>query len=59
MAKLILLSIVIVSVVVPMLLATRRSPVRMLRNAQVAALLAVVVWAYMCISWYPQLVPVD
>jgi hypothetical protein len=59
MAKLILLSIVLVGIVVPILLSTRRSPRRALRQAQAIALGFIVVWAYMCLTWYPDLVPLE
>lgn len=59
MAKLILLSIVLVTVTVPMLLSTRKSPKRTLRTIQIISLVFVVIWAWMCLTIYPQLVPVD
>ncbi len=59
MAKLMLLSIVLVCVFVPAILAPRRSPRRSLRLAQIVSVGFVVVWAYMCIAWYPQLVPLE
>jgi hypothetical protein len=59
MAKLILLSVVIVGIVVPIALSTRRAPKKTLRLVQVVCLGFVLVWAYLCITWYPQLVPVD
>jgi hypothetical protein len=57
--KLILLSIIFVSAGVPIALSGSRSPRRALRRAQWIALAFVLVWAYMCIAWYPQLVPLD
>ena len=57
MAKLILLSVVLVGFLVPISLSTRRAPRRALRQAQIAAAAFVIVWAYMCLTWYPQLVP--
>jgi hypothetical protein len=59
MAKLILLSVVLVGMVVPTVLSTRRSARRALRQAQVVSIAFIVVWAYMCIAWYPQLVPLE
>jgi hypothetical protein len=59
MAKLILLSIVMVGVLVPIAMSTRRRPRKALRAAQIVAVSFVVVWAYMCITWYPQLVPLE
>jgi hypothetical protein len=58
-AKLILLSIVIVGIVVPIAFSTRRRPRKVLRLVQVVSLGFVLVWAYLCITWYPQLVPLD
>jgi hypothetical protein len=59
MAKLILLSIVIVGVIVPMTLSTGRRPRRALRLAQAVSISFIVLWAYLCIAWYPDLVPLD
>lgn len=59
MSKLILLSIVLVSVAVPIRLCSRASPRRALRNAQWITVAFVLVWALMCIVWYPQLVPIE
>jgi hypothetical protein len=59
MAKLILLSVVIVGLIVPILLSTRRSPKRALRQAQAITIGFVVIWAYLCIAWYPELVPLE
>ena len=59
MAKLILLSIVLVTVTIPMILSTRKSPKRTLRTIQIISLVFVVIWAWMCLTIYPQLVPVD
>jgi hypothetical protein len=59
MAKLILLSIVLVGILVPAMMATRPRPRRTLRTVQIVCTSFVVVWAYMCIAWYPQLVFVE
>ena len=56
MAKLILLSIVLFTVIVPIALSSRPSPKRALRNVQIATFVAVFIWAYACRVWYPQLV---
>jgi hypothetical protein len=55
--KLIILSIVIVSLGVPAWLSTAPRPRRGLRRAQVIIVLYVIVWGYMCTHWYPELVP--
>jgi Ca2+/H+ antiporter len=59
MAKLILLSVILIAVVVPVWLSTRRRPRRALRTAQLVSISFVVVWAYLCVIWYPQLVPLE
>ncbi len=59
MAKLILLSVLLVSIAAPLALATRRSGRSGLRRAQWIFIAFVFVWAYMCIAWYPQLVPLE
>jgi hypothetical protein len=59
MAKLILLSIVLVSVAVPIRMSSRGSPRRALRSAQWITFAFVFLWAFMCIWWYPELVPVE
>ena len=59
MAKLILLSIVLVTVAIPMILATRKSPKKTLRTIQIISLVFVCIWAWMCLTIYPQIVPVD
>jgi hypothetical protein len=58
MAKLILLSIILFSIVVPMVFASTKSPKRTLRGIQVATVISVAVWAFMCLTWYPALVPI-
>ena len=59
MPKLILLFIVGAMAVVPVFFATRKSARKALREVQLVFVAAVCVWAYMCINWYPQLVPLD
>ena len=59
MAKLILLSVILFSVVVPILFAGVKSPKRTLRWIQIAAVISVAVWAFMCLTWYPALVPIE
>lgn len=59
MAKLIILSIVLVSFAVPMRLARARRPRSALRRAQGIVLAFIVVWAVMCLRWYPQLVSIE
>jgi hypothetical protein len=59
MAKLILLSIILFSVVVPIAFARTKSPKRTLRGIQIATVISVAVWAFMCLTWYPVLVPIE
>ncbi len=59
MAKLILLSIILVNTGVPIWLSQRPSPRRNLRNAVLLTTLFVVFWGYMCLKIYPRLVPLD
>jgi hypothetical protein len=57
MAKLIILSILLVSIGVPAWLSGSPQPRKALRKAQVIVTLFVVVWGYLCLHWYPELVP--
>lgn len=57
MAKLIILSIVLVSFALPVWLATTRRPRQTLRRLQWGMFAFVAVWAYMCLRWYPDIVP--
>jgi hypothetical protein len=57
MAKLIILSVIIVSFAVPIWFAGSSRPRRDLRKVQWAVAAFIVVWSYMCIRWYPDLVP--
>jgi hypothetical protein len=59
MAKLILLSIVIVSAAVPLRLSARPAARRALQNTQWTMVAFIVVWALMCIMMYPTLVPLE
>jgi hypothetical protein len=56
MEKLIILSIVFVSMGVPAWLSTSKRPKKGLRQAQGAVLLFVLVWGYLCLHVYPELV---
>jgi hypothetical protein len=58
-AKLILLSVVLVSMIIPIRLCTRPSPKRALRRVQWTIVAFVFVWAFLCIVWYPALVPLE
>jgi hypothetical protein len=58
-AKLILLSIVIVSMAIPIRLCTRPSPRRALRRAQWLIVAFIFLWGFLCIVWYPALVPLE
>ena len=58
MEKLIILSIVFVSLGVPAWLAGSPRPRPALRKAQIIVFLFVIVWGYMCMRWYPRLVDV-
>jgi hypothetical protein len=57
--KLMMLSIILVSVAVPLGLSARPAPRRAVRRAQWIVISYVFVWAYLCISWYPRFVPVE
>lgn len=59
MAKLILLSIVLASMAIPIRLCARPSPKRALKRAQWTIVALVVLWAFLCIVWYPALVPLE
>jgi hypothetical protein len=58
-AKLIILSIVIISFAVPVRLATAKRPRLALRRAQQLVALFIVVWAFMCLRWYPSIVSLE
>jgi hypothetical protein len=56
-AKLIILSIVLASFVLPVWLSTKPPPRRTIRRLQWTMFFFVIVWAYMCLRWYPLVVP--
>jgi hypothetical protein len=58
-AKLIVFSLILVSCTVPVWMSTRSAPKRALRTTQWIILGFIVVWAYLCVAWYPALVPND
>jgi hypothetical protein len=55
-SKLILLSIIIVSYMVPVWLAKSAQPRRALRRVQWIVFAFIIVWAFLCTRWYPELV---
>ena len=57
MSKLIILSIVIMSFALPIYLSTSAQPAKMLKRVQVLMCLYVLLWSYLCLHWYPILVP--
>jgi hypothetical protein len=57
MSKLIILSIVIVAMAVPAWLSSSPQPRKALQKAQWIIVGFVVVWAYLCLHLYPDLVP--
>jgi len=59
LAKLILLSIVLLSMAVPIHLSARPAPKRVLRRVQWIVAAIVVVWAFLCIVVYPKLQPLE
>ena len=59
MAKLIILSIVLMSFAVPIRLAKSPRPRQALRRTQWTILGFIVVWTLMCLKWYPQLVQLE
>jgi hypothetical protein len=59
MAKLIIFSIVLASFGVPIVMASWPNPRRTLRRVQAIMLAFIVMWALMCVYWYPELVHVD
>jgi len=58
-AKLIILSIVFVSFCVPIWLSGQAKPRRALRRTQRIIFFSILVWAYLCLHWYPALVQVE
>jgi hypothetical protein len=57
MSKLIILSIVLVTIGVPTWLSTSPQPRKALRRAQGIIALYVILWAYLCLHVYPDLAP--
>jgi hypothetical protein len=55
--KLIILSILLVSVAVPTWLSDSSQPRKALRQTHGIIVLFVIVWGYLCLRWYPALVP--
>jgi hypothetical protein len=58
-AKLIILSIVIFMIVVPMMMASTKSPKKALKRIQILLCVFAILWAIACRVWYPSLVPID
>ena len=56
MAKLIILSILLVSIGVPGWMSGSKHPRKALRQAQMTVVAFVVVWGYLCLHVYPELV---
>lgn len=59
MAKLILLSVIYLSIIVPIRASKRASPRRALKSAQWTIVAYVFVWAWMCLHLYTALVHVE
>jgi hypothetical protein len=58
-SKLIIFSIVLVSFAAPLWFSVAPQPRRALRRVQGLVLLFIVVWAVMCLKWYPSLVQLE
>jgi hypothetical protein len=58
-AKLVAMMTIIASFVLPIWLATRPSPKKMLRRMQIWFFFVVVVWAYLLFLWYPTVVKLE
>jgi hypothetical protein len=59
MAKLIILSVVILSVGMPIAMATRPKPQATLRQIVLLMIFAIFVWSQLCLKLYPQYVPLE
>jgi hypothetical protein len=59
MASLILLSLILFSVLVPVGMSKTKSPRKTLRRIQIATVVVAFVWAYLALTYYPQLVQLD
>jgi hypothetical protein len=57
MAKLIILSVVLISFALPIYVSKSARPRAALRRTQFVVLGFIVIWALMCTRWYPELVP--
>jgi hypothetical protein len=57
MSKLILLSVVILTIALPMYVAARPKPQATLRQVVLIMIFAIVVWSQLCLRIYPQYVP--
>jgi hypothetical protein len=55
-AKLIILSILLVTVLVPAWMSSSSQPRKALRRVQGLVVVLVILWGYMCLHWYPALV---
>jgi hypothetical protein len=59
MASLILLALILFSVLVPIGVSKTKSPRKTLRRVQIATVVVAFVWAYLALTYYPQLVQLD
>ena len=59
MAKLLVLSVILVSVILPMIAATRPKPQKNLRIVLGVIVVVILVWTQLCLRVYPALVPLD
>jgi hypothetical protein len=58
LAKLIIFAVVLASFGVPTWLAMDQRPKRAVRKMQMIMFVFILVWAYLCLHWYPAIVPV-
>jgi hypothetical protein len=59
MAKLVLLSVLIMTIALPIAVAERPKPQLTLRWTLVAMVVLILIWAQLCLRLYPELVPLD
>jgi hypothetical protein len=59
LAKLIVLAVILFTSIVPLVASSSNNPRRTIRRIQIWTCVAVFVWAYLCRTWYPALVPVE
>lgn len=59
MAGLITLLLILFSTVVPIVLSKSRSPRRTLRFIQYSTVAMTIVWAWLCLAYYPQFVELN